>query len=203
MIAVAQGPQSKVFRAMCNRSGQVVALKCYPKEDMHPITHRQIQREMELHSRLLHLNIIDFYGSFEDNRHYYIVQEIADGVRGYCMLCCIVARAVGFLKLISSAHFLPIYELYTLFIRISRQGDLFDEIRRRKNNLISEEEAVSSVVLPLLNAIAYVHRQVRAPAHRCVRIALTFHPMAIIICALTHRCCHPARSREVLTERNI
>ena len=48
---------------------------------MHPVTHVQVQREIEIHSQLIHPNIVNFYGAFEDDSHYYIVEEYADGVR--------------------------------------------------------------------------------------------------------------------------
>lgn len=39
------------------------------------------------------------------------------------------------------------------------QGDLFDEMRRR-TELMKESEAVSLVILPVLNALAYMHSKV-------------------------------------------
>lgn len=63
-----------------------VALKAYIKSELHPINHHQVRREIEIHSSLIHDNIIEFYGWFEDNCHYYIVQEFASGVS--CTAVC-------------------------------------------------------------------------------------------------------------------
>lgn len=42
----------------------------------------QVEREIRLHSQLRHENIIQLYGSFEDEDNVYLVQEYAEGKLG-------------------------------------------------------------------------------------------------------------------------
>jgi len=74
-----EGATSKVYMATCKQSGITVALKCYKKSALHAINHAQVSREIAIHSSISHPHIIDFYGSFEDNDVYYLVQEYAPG----------------------------------------------------------------------------------------------------------------------------
>jgi len=70
---------SRVYKAQCKNSGEIIALKCYIKQKLHPINHIQVQREIRIHSSLAHPNIINLYGSFEDDKYYFLVQEYAEG----------------------------------------------------------------------------------------------------------------------------
>eukprot|EP00951_Prasinocladus_malaysianus_P008429 scaffold61029_cov24-Prasinocladus_malaysianus.AAC.1 len=74
-----EGATSKVYMAVCKHSNITVALKIYNKSRLHPINHVQVKREVDLHCSLSHPNIIDLYGAFEDDKHYYLVQEFAYG----------------------------------------------------------------------------------------------------------------------------
>ena len=50
----------------------------------------QVEREIRIHSRLSHDNIIQLYAAFEDDSNVYMVQEYATGaftLDAY-MLCC-------------------------------------------------------------------------------------------------------------------
>lgn len=58
----------------------MVAIKYYVKSALNPIIEHQVRREIAIHSSLSHPSIIDFYGSFEDDLHYYLVLELAAGV---------------------------------------------------------------------------------------------------------------------------
>lgn len=46
-----------------------------------------------------------------------------------------------------------------VFVPSLHQGDLFDELRRRKE-LMAEGEVVELVALPVINALAYIHSMV-------------------------------------------
>ena len=53
----------------------------------------QVEREIRIHSRLSHENIIQLYSAFEDDSNVYMVQEYATGASpAYCvlLLCCVV-----------------------------------------------------------------------------------------------------------------
>eukprot|EP00873_Tetraselmis_striata_P037193 jgi/Tetstr1/457457/TSEL_044041.t1 len=76
---VHKGAASNVFKATCNVSGMSVAVKVYKKAALHPLNHFQIRREMRIHSRLQHPNVIDLYGCFEDDDFFVLVQEQATG----------------------------------------------------------------------------------------------------------------------------
>eukprot|EP00951_Prasinocladus_malaysianus_P049673 scaffold672394_cov83-Prasinocladus_malaysianus.AAC.1 len=75
---VLQGSSSKVYKAICKISQEVVILKAYVKQRLHEIHHVQIMREISIHSNMCHPNIISFFGSFEDDDYYYIVEEYAE-----------------------------------------------------------------------------------------------------------------------------
>lgn len=71
-----------VVKAHCLRSATAVVVKLYVKDGLHPVCRQQVEREIAIHSKLSHPNIIAFYGSFEDPDFYYLVLECAGGVRG-------------------------------------------------------------------------------------------------------------------------
>eukprot|EP00873_Tetraselmis_striata_P009539 jgi/Tetstr1/429803/TSEL_019670.t1 len=79
MAFTLQSDSSRVYKAQCKNSGEIIALKCYIKQKLHPISHIQVQREIKIHSSLAHPNIINLYGSFEDDKYYFLVQEYAEG----------------------------------------------------------------------------------------------------------------------------
>ncbi len=46
----------------------------------------QVAREIQIHSTLHHEHIIALYGSFEDAKHVYLVQEFAVGAALFCIV---------------------------------------------------------------------------------------------------------------------
>lgn len=97
MASTLQSDSSRVYKAQCKNSGEIIALKCYIKQKLHPINHIQVQREIKIHSSLAHPNIINLYGSFEDDKYYFLVQEYAEGVRAP-PLCCISCAAQEYIN---------------------------------------------------------------------------------------------------------
>jgi len=63
-----KGYASDVFQARCKRSQETVVLKVYRLADQCDLQRVQLHREISLHSRLHHVNIIQFFAAFlEDN----------------------------------------------------------------------------------------------------------------------------------------
>ena len=48
----------------------------------------QVEREIRIHSRLSHENIIQLYAAFEDDSNVYMVQEYATGA--FSILACVL-----------------------------------------------------------------------------------------------------------------
>eukprot|EP00884_Botryococcus_braunii_P001181 jgi/Botrbrau1/11063/Bobra.0302s0006.1 len=71
------GKASFLHAARCKLSNMPVALKKYRKDRLSELNWHQVQREIRIHSRLNHDNIIQLYASFEDNIYVYLVQEYA------------------------------------------------------------------------------------------------------------------------------
>lgn len=59
---------SAVYRAQHKSTGLELALKCYLRNKLDPFSLTQIKREIQIHSKVAHRNIMPFYGSFEDER---------------------------------------------------------------------------------------------------------------------------------------
>eukprot|EP00193_Tetraselmis_chui_P003982 CAMPEP_0177764422 /NCGR_PEP_ID=MMETSP0491_2-20121128/7394_1 /TAXON_ID=63592 /ORGANISM="Tetraselmis chuii, Strain PLY429" /LENGTH=487 /DNA_ID=CAMNT_0019280591 /DNA_START=384 /DNA_END=1848 /DNA_ORIENTATION=+ len=73
-----KGPTSNVFKAICNVSGMSVVVKVYKKAAMHSLNHFQVRREMNIHSRIQHPNIIDLYGCFESDDFFVLLATGGD-----------------------------------------------------------------------------------------------------------------------------
>ncbi|CAK0734417.1 hypothetical protein CVIRNUC_000428 [Coccomyxa viridis] len=77
MKKVGEGALSEVFQAMHIPSRTTVAVKLYTKASLTHFTRRQIEREIELQSRLRHPHIVQLYGAFEDHNSIVLVEEYA------------------------------------------------------------------------------------------------------------------------------
>lgn len=67
-----------VYRAMCRHSGQRVVLKVFGTE-LNDYRRVQVSREVRLHARLQHPNIIRLYASFQDAQRVVMVMECIHG----------------------------------------------------------------------------------------------------------------------------
>ncbi|GIM11803.1 hypothetical protein Vretimale_15261 [Volvox reticuliferus] len=72
-----KGSTSAVYRATCMRSGIAVALKVYFLNKVPSNVVHMIRREIGLHVRLVHRNIIMLYAAFQDEKHIVLVEEFA------------------------------------------------------------------------------------------------------------------------------
>jgi len=76
---IGAGAASVVYHATCKKSGMPVALKMYKKRKLGLLNVRQVEREIQIHSRIGHDNIILLYGAFEDENCIYLVLQYASG----------------------------------------------------------------------------------------------------------------------------
>jgi len=74
-----QGYASDVYFAKCNLTGELVVLKVYRLADQCDLQRVQLYREIRVHSRLQHQNIVQFYAAFLEDNCVIIVQEYAAG----------------------------------------------------------------------------------------------------------------------------
>jgi len=76
-VPVQQGCTSVVYKAYCSVSHTTVCLKVYSLSQMCVLDRRQVDREIQIHSSLSHVNIIKLYGAFRDEDRVVLVQEFA------------------------------------------------------------------------------------------------------------------------------
>lgn len=63
MRKLGQGFASHVYEAIHLRSSKHVAVKIYNKSNLTPLNVRQVEREIDIHSRLHHPNVLDLVRS--------------------------------------------------------------------------------------------------------------------------------------------
>ncbi len=73
------GNVSAVIKALHKASGRVVAVKIYRRGRMHDMERWQLAREICLHSRMHHPNIVQLYAAWKDAKHVYLVLQHCDG----------------------------------------------------------------------------------------------------------------------------
>ena len=67
-----------MYHAQHKSTGMNLALKCYLRDKVDPLTLSQIRREIDIHAVVSHPAITNFYGSFEDDRgNIYLLHEYA------------------------------------------------------------------------------------------------------------------------------
>ncbi|KAG2443640.1 hypothetical protein HXX76_001990 [Chlamydomonas incerta] len=74
-----EGYASSVFRARCLLSGHAVVLKVYNLHEQTAFLRYQMLRELHIHARLRHPNIVPLYGSFRDDAALVLVQQYVRG----------------------------------------------------------------------------------------------------------------------------
>ncbi|GFH09299.1 protein kinase domain-containing protein [Haematococcus lacustris] len=80
-----QGYASDVYFARCRRTLELVVLKVYRLADQCDLQRVQLYREIRVHSRLQHQNIVQFYAAFLVSR----CQDLGRGApEGHCCGCC-------------------------------------------------------------------------------------------------------------------
>ncbi len=74
-----KGKASLLYAATCRATKARVALKLYRKARLSELNWAQVEREVRLHSALVHPHIVALYAAFEDADHVYLAQEFAGG----------------------------------------------------------------------------------------------------------------------------
>ena len=74
-----KGKASLLYAATCRATRARVALKLYRKARLSELNWAQVEREVRLHSALVHPHIVALYAAFEDADHVYLAQEFAGG----------------------------------------------------------------------------------------------------------------------------
>ncbi|KAG1676372.1 hypothetical protein FOA52_001167 [Chlamydomonas sp. UWO 241] len=74
-----KGYASSVYKARCTLSNQVVVLKVYTPASVCDLYKYQIYREVALHSRLQHENVVTLHAAFQEADKVVLVEEYADG----------------------------------------------------------------------------------------------------------------------------
>uniref|UniRef100_A0A061RTT4 Serine threonine protein kinase n=1 Tax=Tetraselmis sp. GSL018 TaxID=582737 RepID=A0A061RTT4_9CHLO len=72
-----QGEFSSVFKVRDAVSQELLCLKVYSKDRMSSSAVSQVYREVEIHSRLRHLHIIQFFAAWEDDWNIFLLMELA------------------------------------------------------------------------------------------------------------------------------
>ncbi|KAF8058460.1 hypothetical protein HT031_005584 [Scenedesmus sp. PABB004] len=73
------GYASKVYKAVCKASGEVVVLKSYQLSAICELYQHQIFREVGLHASLAHENVVALSAAFQEGDFVVLVQEYASG----------------------------------------------------------------------------------------------------------------------------
>lgn len=75
--AIGWGRASTIYSSTAKATGEQLVLKIYTKELLKPLHFEQVNREISIHSRLKHPNILQMYAAFEDEHSIYLVLEYA------------------------------------------------------------------------------------------------------------------------------
>ena len=74
--ALGQGLFGDVYKAKCLKTSTLVALKIVPRKK---IKEEKMRKEKDILQSLKHPNIVNFIDYYEDNKRYYLVEELVDG----------------------------------------------------------------------------------------------------------------------------
>jgi serine/threonine protein kinase len=74
-----KGVASRVYSAKFIEDGTPLALKTYIKAKMSPLNVHHVRREIDIHSRISHENVVDMWGAFEDDERFVILMELGKG----------------------------------------------------------------------------------------------------------------------------
>jgi len=129
---VHHGYASDVYEAICKHSRVRVALKVYAIDDLEDLTRVQLLREVAIHSRCQHLNIIQLYAAFfEDVPEQYWQKDTGAAAR-------------------------PTWRALALVQEWAGQGDVLRYVHKHGGKL-APGTAMNVVMVPLMNALQYLH----------------------------------------------
>lgn len=76
---IAVGQTSRVYSASVRGTGTKLVLKTYIKAKLNGLTSHQVLREIDIHSRVNHPNVVDMWGAFESDERFVILMELGKG----------------------------------------------------------------------------------------------------------------------------
>ncbi|CAD8073789.1 unnamed protein product [Paramecium sonneborni] len=71
------GAYGKVY--LVKKDGELFALKTVPKGIFNDISEQQLQKEIHIHKKLVHGNIIKLHSYYQDRQHVHLLMEYAEG----------------------------------------------------------------------------------------------------------------------------
>ncbi|CAD8078818.1 unnamed protein product [Paramecium sonneborni] len=71
------GAYGKVY--LVKKDGELFALKTVPKGIFNDISEQQLQKEIYIHKKLVHTNIIKLHSYYQDRQHIHLLMEYAEG----------------------------------------------------------------------------------------------------------------------------
>ena len=134
---VHKGYASDVYEAVCRLSKQRVAVKVYSISQLDEIPRVQLSREIRLHSKIHHTNIVSFYAAFVDDDLSWTSKDCQQGKE---------ESPNGNIKVM------------VLVVEWAGRGNLLRFMQKQGGSL-TEAKAVNLVLMPLLSALFYLHSQ--------------------------------------------
>lgn len=86
-VELGNGAFSVVYSGKHKRTGDIVAIKVLEKYKDEDIQVKKLKREISIHQKLSHENIIKFYQLDEDDDHFYVVMELVTGGELFEQIC--------------------------------------------------------------------------------------------------------------------
>jgi hypothetical protein len=129
---VHRGYASDVYEAICKQSKEKVAVKVYSISQLDEIPRVQLSREIRLHSKINHPNIVQFYAAFVDeDTSWTSMDKEASQSSGSRKAMVLVVEWAG-------------------------RGNLLRFMQKQGGSL-TEAKAINLVLMPLLSALFYLH----------------------------------------------
>lgn len=69
-------------------SGLLLCLKSYERASLSPLVEQQVLQEIDIHSRIFHVNILEFVAAWYENGFYYLLLEYASAVSFFDTFPC-------------------------------------------------------------------------------------------------------------------
>ncbi|GAX79722.1 hypothetical protein CEUSTIGMA_g7163.t1 [Chlamydomonas eustigma] len=145
------GYASDVYEAVCKMTKAKVALKVYSTPQLKDLSRVQLAREIRLHSKCKHVNVIRFYAAFVEDLP---LNSAAEGEQASRQQTS--SRSDKGSSVDLSTEEVESVRAIVIVVEWAGQGDLFSLIERC-GGVLSEARAVNLVLCPLLNALDYLH----------------------------------------------
>eukprot|EP00798_Chlamydomonas_sp_ICE-L_P032508 gene32508-17208_t len=182
-----RGYASVVWQAKCKLTQALVVLKVYHLKNQCDLQRVQLHREIHLHSKLVHKNVVQFYSCFKEGDSIVMVLEFCPGgdllkdndivvvFQEFCpgndllkvsrCLFCVQGcnkRSTSTRSWCKNAmQFSPCFkdtDRVVVFQELCPGGDLL-KMMHKLNGRLTERQAVKHVMTPMLEVLGYLHSQ--------------------------------------------